>query len=109
LAQRSKPGGSWSGTASVRPSSISRRFDRSIATPSWSRAANPIVTVEEHTVFGGMGSAVAEVVVEAHPTRMRLLGVPGVFAPTGSARFLLEHFGLDAAGIRDAARTLVQA
>jgi transketolase len=69
----------------------------------------PIVTVEEHTVFGGLGSAVAEVVVESHPTRMRMLGVPGVFAPTGSASFLLTHFGLDAAGIRDAARALVSA
>ena len=69
----------------------------------------PIVTVEEHTVHGGLGSAVAEVVVETHPTRMRMLGVPGVFAPTGSAHFLLQHFGLDAAGIRDAARSLVHA
>ena len=54
----------------------------------------PIVTVEEHTVYGGLGSAVAEVVVSTHPVRMRLLGVPGVFAPTGSPTFLLEHFGL---------------
>jgi transketolase len=69
----------------------------------------PIVTVEEHTVHGGLGSAVAEVVVESHPTRMRLLGVPGVFAPTGSPSFLLEHFGLDAAGIRKAARALLKA
>ena len=69
----------------------------------------PIVTVEEHTVYGGLGSAVAEVVVETHPTRMRMLGVPGVFAPTGSASFLLKYFGLDAAGIRDAARALVNA
>jgi len=69
----------------------------------------PIVTVEEHTVYGGLGSAVAEVVVESHPTRMRMLGVPGVFAPTGSASFLLTHFGLDAAGIRDAATALVNA
>lgn len=68
----------------------------------------PIVTVEEHTVHGGLGSAVAEVVVESHPTRMRLLGVPGVFAPTGSPEFLLTHFGLDADGIRAAARTLVR-
>ena len=68
----------------------------------------PIVTVEEHTVHGGLGSAVAEVVVESHPTKMRMLGVPGVFAPTGSPPFLLEHFGLDAAGIRRAARALVQ-
>ncbi|MCC7009655.1 MAG: transketolase family protein [Acidobacteria bacterium] len=69
----------------------------------------PIVTVEEHTVHGGLGSAVAEVVVESHPTRMRMLGVPGVFAPTGSPAFLLQHFGLDAAGIREAARSLVRA
>jgi transketolase len=68
----------------------------------------PIVTVEEHTVYGGLGSAVAEVVVTSHPVRMRLLGVPGVFAPTGSAEFLLQHFGLTAEGIRDAARTLVR-
>lgn len=68
----------------------------------------PIVTVEEHTVVGGLGGAVAEVVVETHPTRMRLLGVPGVFAPTGSAAFLLDYFGLTAEGISAAARTLVR-
>ncbi len=68
----------------------------------------PIVTVEEHTVYGGLGSAVAEVVVTSHPVRMRLLGVPGVFAPTGSTEFLLQHFGLTPEGIRDAARALVR-
>lgn len=68
----------------------------------------PIVTVEEHTVHGGLGSAVAEVVVTTHPVRMRLLGVPGVFAPTGSPEFLLEHFGLTPEGICAAARELVR-
>jgi transketolase len=63
----------------------------------------PIVTAEEHSCYGGLGSAVAEVVVARCPTRMRILGIPGVFAPTGSAEFLLEHFGLTAQGIRDAA------
>src|SRR3712207_4314320 len=58
-----------------------------------------IVTVEEHSVFGGLGGAVAEVVVTNHPVPMRILGVPGVFAPTGSAEWLLEHFGLTAQGI----------
>jgi transketolase len=38
-----------------------------------------------------------------------MLGVPGVFAPTGSPEFLLKHFGLDADGIRAAVRTLVSA
>jgi transketolase len=51
---------------------------------------------------------VAEVVVTTHPVPMRILGVPGVFAPTGSATFLLEHFGLTAQGIFDAARELMQ-
>jgi len=67
-----------------------------------------ILTAEEHTVFGGLGSAVAEVVVSTHPVPMRILGVPGVFAPTGSASWLLEHFGLTAQGIFDAALELVK-
>jgi transketolase len=66
-----------------------------------------IVTAEEHTVFGGLGSAVAEVVVTTHPVPMRILGVPGIFAPTGSASWLLEHFGLTAQGIFDAALELM--
>jgi transketolase len=66
-----------------------------------------IVTVEEHTIYGGLGSAVAEIVVTRHPVPMRILGVPGVFAPTGSAEWLLEHFGLTAPRIRDAAVELV--
>ena len=68
-----------------------------------------IVTAEEHTIHGGLGSAVAEVVVVHHPVPMRILGVPGVFAPTGSAEWLLEHFGLTAQGIYDAALELVGA
>jgi transketolase len=66
-----------------------------------------IVTAEEHTVRGGLGSAVAEVVVTRRPVPMRILGFPGVFAPTGSAEFLLAHFGLDAQGIRDAAQSIL--
>jgi transketolase len=71
-------------------------------------AAGPIVTIEEHTVVGGLGGAVAEVVVESHPVRMRILGIPGEFAPTGSAAFLFEHFGLTPEGIRKAAVQLVK-
>ena len=67
-----------------------------------------IVTAEVHTIFGGLGGAVAEVVVTTHPVPMRILGVPGVFAPTGSASWLLEHFGLTAQGIFDAALELVK-
>jgi transketolase len=67
-----------------------------------------IVTVEEHSIHGGLGGAVAEMVACTRPVPMRILGIPGVFAPTGSAEFLLEHFGLTPAGIRDAALELVE-
>ena len=66
-----------------------------------------IVTIEEHTIYGGLGGAVAEVVATTYPKPMRILGVPGVFAPTGSAEFLLEHFHLNADGIRQAALQLL--
>jgi transketolase len=68
-----------------------------------------IVTAEEHTIYGGLGGAVAEVVVTNQPVPMRILGVPGEFAPTGSAEWLLEHFGLSSEGITRAARELVEA
>lgn len=67
------------------------------------RETRGIVTVEEHTVYGGLGSAVAEVVVQNAPVPMRILGVPGVFAPTGSAEFLFEYFGLTPNRICEAA------
>ena len=67
-----------------------------------------IVTAEEHTIYGGLGSAVAEVVVATHPVPVRILGIPGVFAPTGSPAFLFEHFGLTPRGLRDAALELIE-
>ncbi len=70
------------------------------------RETRGIVTVEEASVYGGLGGAVAEIVGEEHPARVIRLGVPGVFAPTGSAEFLLQHFGLTAGGIRQAAMKL---
>lgn len=69
------------------------------------RETGAIVTAEESMVEGGLGAAVARVVVEHHPVKMRLLGVPG-FAPTGDTQFLLEHFGLTGAGIAAAALDL---
>ncbi len=66
-----------------------------------------ILTCEEHTVFGGLGSAVAEVVVETCPVPMTRLGVPGVFAPTGSANFLLDEFGMSPDAIAASAAALM--
>ena len=71
------------------------------------RTTRGIVTAEEALAAGGLGGAVAEVLCVHHPAPMRILGVPGAFAPTGSAEFLLEHFGLTAAGIESAALDLL--
>jgi transketolase len=93
-------------SAAVLNMSTIRPIDRDAVAEAAARG--PIVTVEEHTVYGGLGSAVAEVVVATRPVRMRMLGVPGVFAPTGSEEFLLDHFGISVEGIRAAARALVR-
>ncbi len=65
-----------------------------------------VVTVEEHSVRGGLGGAVAEVIATTNPVPMRILGFPG-FVPTGSAEWLFEHFGLTEAGIADAVRQTI--
>jgi transketolase len=73
------------------------------------RETRAIVTAEEATTTGGLGAAVAAVVVASPaPVPMRMLGVHREFAPTGSTAFLLEHFGLTAADIRAAAITLAR-
>lgn len=71
------------------------------------RDTGAILTCEEHTIYGGLGSAVAEVVVDEAPVPMTRLGVPGVFAPTGSANFLLDHFDMSPEAISKSAEALV--
>ncbi len=66
-----------------------------------------ILTAEEHSTFGGLGSAIAEAVVDHAPVPMTRLGVPGIFAPTGSAEFLLDEFGMAPAALAAAAETLI--
>ncbi|WP_337270163.1 transketolase family protein [Oryzifoliimicrobium ureilyticus] len=72
------------------------------------RETGAILTAEEHSIFGGLGSAVAEVVVDNAPVPMKRLGVPGIYAPTGSAEFLLDEFGMTPSAIADAAQALVK-
>jgi len=66
-----------------------------------------IVTVEEATVAGGMGSAVAEIVVQTSPVPMRLLGITS-FAPTGSTEFIFHHFRLNPEAIAEASMDVLQ-
>ncbi len=59
-----------------------------------------VITVEDHSVIGGLGGAVAEVLGEHHPTRMKRIGMQS-YGRSGSPTDLYRHFGLDADGIRD--------
>ncbi|MEV6493999.1 transketolase C-terminal domain-containing protein [Actinoplanes sp. NPDC051633] len=73
------------------------------------RETGAIVTAEEATTTGGLGAAVAAVVVtEPRPVPMRMLGIHREFAPTGTTAYLLEHFGLTAGDIRAAATGLAK-
>ncbi|NTF84058.1 transketolase family protein [Rhizobium rhizogenes] len=72
------------------------------------RETGAIVTAEEHSIYGGLGSAVAEVVVDNAPVPMKRLGVPGVYAPTGSAEFLLDEFGMAPSAIAEATLALLK-
>jgi transketolase len=66
-----------------------------------------ILTAEEHSTYGGLGSAIAEIVVDRAPVPMKILGVPGVFAHTGSAEFLLDEYGMAPVAVADAAEALI--
>ncbi|OAS14338.1 transketolase family protein [Paenibacillus oryzisoli] len=53
-----------------------------------------IITVEEHSVLGGLGAAVAEVVVQNHPVAMRIIGIPDEPAIAGKSSEVFEHYGI---------------
>jgi transketolase len=63
------------------------------------RETGSVITVEEHSVIGGLGSAVAEVLAEEHPVSMRMIGVRDAFGESGSIDELYEKHGLTAENI----------
>ena len=58
-----------------------------------------VVTVEEHSVIGGLGSAVCDVLCEKLPTSVLKIGVNDVFGESGPAVKLLEKYRLDGQGV----------
>lgn len=58
-----------------------------------------VVTAEEHSIIGGLGSAVCELLAEEHPVKVTRIGVKDVFGQSGSPAALLEHYGLTVADI----------
>lgn len=73
------------------------------------RETGAIVTVEEHQVMGGFGSAVAEVVVQTCPVPMRFIGIQDRFGESGTPEELFEEFGLTAKHIVAAVEDVLKA
>ncbi|HHW32118.1 MAG TPA: transketolase family protein [Clostridiaceae bacterium] len=68
-----------------------------------------IVTAEEHNIIGGLGSAVAEVVVENYPVPVKRVGIQDKYGKSGKPNLLLELYGLTAANIAEKAKEAIDA
>lgn len=66
------------------------------------------VTVEEHSIFGGMGSAVSEFVSQNYPVPIKMIGIQDTFGESGSPRDLLKHFNLTAENIISAVHEVLK-
>ncbi|MDR0712579.1 MAG: transketolase family protein [Prevotellaceae bacterium] len=81
-------------------------FDKA-AVEKASAETGKIITVEEHSIFGGLGAAVAETVAQsAKPVPMKIIGVPDENVIHGAPLQIFKHYGLDAAGIVKAAKEM---
>ena len=70
--------------------------------------AGAVVTVEEHQIQGGMGSAVAEVLAKNFPVPIEFVGVANRYGESGSPDELLEHFGMGVSDIKKAALKVIK-
>lgn len=67
-----------------------------------------IITIEEHTAFGGLGSMISQLVAAEAPCRVVNLALPDEPVVTGTSREVFDHYGLNAQGIVDTAKRLLQ-
>lgn len=67
-----------------------------------------IITCEEHTIHGGLGGAVAEVVCQSHPVPMAMIGTNDTFGESGKADELLEKYGLTEEHIMEESIKLIE-
>lgn len=75
---------------------------------SLAREAKAIVTVEEHQVFGGMGSAVSEILVQNFPVPIEFVGVKDKFGQSGTPDELIEHYGMGKDSIKEAVHKVLK-
>ena len=63
-----------------------------------------VITVEEHSIIGGLGSAVCDVLCEHYPVRVKKIGINDRFGESGSASALMEKYKLDGKGVYEQAK-----
>ena len=71
------------------------------------KEAGAVVTVEEHQVNGGLGSAIAELLSKNAPMPIEMIGVQNQFGQSGEPKELIEHYGMGIAHIKDAAKKAI--
>ncbi|WP_043922858.1 transketolase family protein [Paenibacillus terrae] len=71
------------------------------------RETGRIITVEEHSIHGGLGAAVAEVVVQNHPVPIKILGIPDEPAIAGKTAEVFEHYGITQQNIKQIALDMI--
>lgn len=82
-------------------------LDHKLITES-ARKTGAIVTVEEHSIIGGLGSAVSEALAQYQPTPMEFVGIKDTFAESGDYEELLCKYGLDVGHIVSAATRVIE-
>jgi len=82
-------------------------IDRSLIVKA-ARETGAIVTAEEHNIYGGLGSAVAEVVVEEAPVPMERVGIQDIFAESGTYDAILQKYGLAVSHIVEAVKKVIK-
>ena len=74
---------------------------------SLAKTTGALVTVEEHQIAGGLGSAVAEVVTQGYPVPIEFIGVHDLFGQSGTPDELLEHYGMSESDILTACKKVI--
>lgn len=67
-----------------------------------------IITIEEHSIYGGLGAAVAEVVVQNHPVCMEIIGISDEPAITGNPAQAYDYYGLSVSNITKVAKKMLK-
>ncbi|MDO8558414.1 MAG: transketolase C-terminal domain-containing protein [bacterium] len=87
--------------ASIKP------MDEEVITNA-AKTCGAVVTVEEHQIMGGMGSRVAEILVQHHPVPMEFVGVHDRFGESGEPNELIEAFGMGVGSIKEAIKKVLK-